>query len=122
MVIAPLSANMLAKIVNGLCGDLLSSVVRAWDTTGIVDGRGRRRIVVAPAMNTCMWRHPLTARQVRVLDEEWGGGDGWFDVLRPVEKTLACGDTGDGAMMPWEDIVKDIERRLGQMANGEKKE
>ena len=115
LVIAPLSANTLAKITNGLCDDLLSSIVRAWDTTGIVDGRGRRRILVAPAMNTCMWRHPITGRQLRVLEEEWGGAaeDGWFDVLRPIEKTLACGDTGDGAMKAWQDVVAEIERRLG---------
>ena len=66
-------------------------------------------------MNTCMWRHPITGRQLRVLEEEWGGAaeDGWFDVLRPIEKTLACGDTGDGAMKAWQDVVAEIERRLG---------
>jgi phosphopantothenoylcysteine decarboxylase len=51
LVVAPLSANTLAKIVNGMSDSLLTSVVRAWDTTGMVDGR-RKRILVAPAMNT----------------------------------------------------------------------
>ncbi|KAL8410113.1 hypothetical protein RB594_008269 [Gaeumannomyces avenae] len=71
MVIAPLSANTLAKVANGLCDNLLTSVVRAWDTDGAVDGRPKR-IVVCPAMNTAMWRHPITARQVRTLEREWG--------------------------------------------------
>lgn len=136
MVIAPLSANMLAKIVGGMADGLLASVVRAWDTTGLIDavnvgaGMGtegvpvRKRIVVAPAMNTAMWRQPVTARQIRVLEEEWGVGggegskgkgsqDGWFEVLRPQEKELACGDVGDGAIKEWKEIVKVIEERLG---------
>ncbi|KAI9054132.1 hypothetical protein LZ554_001303 [Drepanopeziza brunnea f. sp. 'monogermtubi'] len=132
MVIAPLSANTLAKITGGFADNLLTSVVRAWDTTGLVAGEGegegmtmkkekkkKKRILVAPAMNTAMWRHPVTGRQVRVLEEEWGvqgedgeDGEGWFEVLRPMEKELACGDVGDGAMMDWKDIVAVIEERL----------
>lgn len=38
---------------------------------------------------------------------------GWFEVLRPQQKTLACGDVGDGAMMEWKEIVAVIEDRLG---------
>lgn len=84
---------------------------------GSNEGR-RKRILVAPAMNTAMWRHPITKRQVRVLEEEWGikegdeQGEGWFEVLRPMEKELACGDVGDGAMKDWKEIVKVIEARL----------
>ncbi len=55
LVIAPLSANMLGKITNGLCDDLVSSVCRAWDTDGSIDGK-RKRIVVCPAMNSAMYR------------------------------------------------------------------
>lgn len=132
LVIAPLSANSLAKIVNGMSDGLLMSVVRAWDTTGMidgVDGKGRKkRVFVAPAMNTAMWSHPITGRQVRVLEEwsvkdegesEQGGSDGqrqtgfeneWITVLRPIEKELACGDVGGGAMMDWREIVTHVER------------
>ncbi|TVY46276.1 putative phosphopantothenoylcysteine decarboxylase [Lachnellula cervina] len=123
LVVAPLSANTLAKITGGFADNLLTSVVRAWDTEGVIEGQGgKRRIVVAPAMNTAMWRHPVTRRQIRVLEEEWGVGDedggesesqGWFEVLRPQEKELACGDVGDGAMKAWEDIVGVIKKRLG---------
>jgi phosphopantothenoylcysteine decarboxylase len=121
LVVAPLSANTLAKVVNGLSDNLLTSVIRAWDTTGLADGKGSR-IVVAPAMNVAMMMHPVTARQIRVLEEEWGvrededsqtGRQGWFEVLTPIQKTLACGDVGTGAMIEWTEVVKVIEKRLG---------
>ena len=143
MVIAPLSANTLAKVVAGMADNLVTSVVRAWDIapfaipdlsngTATSGNRGgnegeerdgeerlliRRRIVVAPAMNSAMWTHPVTAKQIRVLEEEWGvkgkGEDGWFEVLWPQEKVLACGDIGQGGMCEVVDIVNVIEERLG---------
>jgi len=127
LVIAPLSANTLAKITGGFSDNLLTSVVRAWDTTGqLGEGsevlKGKKRILVAAAMNTAMWRHPITKRQIAVLEDEWGVGDddgdlhgneGWYEVLRPQEKELACGDVGDGAMKDWNEIVQIIEKRLG---------
>ncbi|KAM5350236.1 hypothetical protein ACJ41O_006741 [Fusarium nematophilum] len=111
LVIAPLSANTLAKIVNGMCDSLLTSVVRAWDTTGAVDGV-KKKILVAAAMNTCMWNHPITAKQINTLETEWGGENGWFEVLRPISKGLACGDVGDGAMVTWQRIVEEIEEKI----------
>jgi phosphopantothenoylcysteine decarboxylase len=145
MVVAPLSANGLAKISQGFSDNLISSVIRAWDFSGLIDGArpgvslpysngksreeleglplafrdgGRKGIVVAPAMNTAMWSHPVTAKQMKVLEEEWGvEKGGWFEVLRPMEKRLACGDTGSGAMQSWEEIVRVIERRLS-LADG----
>ncbi|KAJ2895936.1 flavoprotein [Zalerion maritima] len=138
LVIAPLSANTMAKICNGICDNLLTSIVRAWDTDGTVDAapnpatgsdevqRKKKRIVLAPAMNTAMWRHPVTKKQVQQLEGEWGVNDkevddedevnidgGWIEVLRPGEKELACGDIGEGAMMEWEAICGIVERRLG---------
>ena len=67
-------------------------------------------------MNTAMWRHPITRKQISILEEDWGikdNPDGWIEVVRPVEKTLACGDTGDGAMRDWTEIVTMIKARLG---------
>lgn len=122
MVIAPLSANSLAKVAMGMSNDLISCVVRAWDATGMIDQArpginlpydGRKGIVVAPAMNTAMWHHPVTAEHMRKLEKDWGvANGGWFEVLRPIEKELACGDTGSGAMHDWKLIVKRIEERL----------
>lgn len=112
LVIAPLSANSLAKMVNGLSDNLLLSVIRAWDTTGMIDGR-RKRIFVAPAMNTAMWTHPITSKQIELLQHDWGQGeDGWVSVLGPIGKGLACGDVGTGAMMEWQSIVKQILEHL----------
>lgn len=116
MVIAPLSANSLSKIVNGMSDGLLLNVVRAWDTTGLADGR-KKRIFMAPAMNTAMWRHPITKKQIKTLEQEWGAaedgkGEGWITVLHPMEKELACGDIGDGAMMDWRAIVSHIGKYL----------
>lgn len=67
-------------------------------------------------MNTAMWEHPVTGEQVGRLEGEWGG---WFEVLRPVEKGLACGDVGGGAMRDWTEVVGVIERRLGLEEEGE---
>ena len=115
LVIAPLSANTLAKISNGICDNLLTSIIRAWQVEAEPDsssdtevpGPVQKRIIIAPAMNTAMWRHPLTARHLRAPgDNEFYH---WFDVLRPVEKELACGDTGDGAMCDWKKILATIE-------------
>ena len=116
LVVAPLDANTLAKIVNGICDNLLTCVVRAWDTDGTVDQK-IKSIIVAPAMNTAMWKHPITAKQIRILEEDWGiraneEGIGWFEVLRPRESQLMCGDTGVGAMCDWQIIVAVIEKRL----------
>lgn len=140
MLIAPLSANSLAKVSQGMSDNLVTSVVRAWDFSGLIDGArpgvplpypqdkssgeleglpeqfrqgGKKGILVAPAMNTAMWKHPVTAKQIKVLEDEWGvANGGWFEVLRPIEKQLACGDTGSGAMRSWEEIVGVVEERL----------
>ncbi|VBB76385.1 Putative Phosphopantothenoylcysteine decarboxylase [Podospora comata] len=124
LVIAPLSANTLAKIVNGMSDNLLTSVIRAWDTDGSIDLK-KKYIAVAPAMNSAMWRHPITAKQIRTLREDWGvretlldpdGAarliDGWFQVIPPISKALACGDTGDGAMAKVETIRDVIVHRM----------
>ncbi|KAK5138287.1 hypothetical protein LTR08_003348 [Meristemomyces frigidus] len=131
MVIAPLSANSLAKLALGLSDNLISSVVRAWDATGILDQArpgvplpydGKKGIIVAPAMNTAMWHHPITGEHMRRLYEDWSvDSGGWLEVLRPTEKELACGDTGSGAMHDWRFIVTAIESRLQlSLDNGEK--
>ncbi|EPS29812.1 hypothetical protein PDE_04762 [Penicillium oxalicum 114-2] len=120
LVIAPLSANTLAKIVNGMSDNLLTDTIRAWDTTGQIEGMDKR-IVVFPAMNVAMWVHPITTQHIRVLEQDWGVkfdangqriGGGWFEVFRPIDKMLACGDLGIGAMREWTEVVSIIEERL----------
>ncbi|CAM1509504.1 Fc.00g032430.m01.CDS01 [Cosmosporella sp. VM-42] len=116
LVIAPLSANTMAKMVNGMCDNLLTSVIRAWDVTGTVDGT-KKKIIVCAAMNTAMYRHPVTASHLRRL-EEWGGDNGWIEMLQPIAKELACGDVGEGAMISWEKIVEAIEAKITSKNKG----
>ena len=59
-----------------------------------------RPLIVAPAMNTDMWNHPVTARHIQTLKDF-----GFYHVIMPVAKVLACGDVGMGAMAPVDDIV-----------------
>lgn len=95
LLVAPCTMNTLGKIANGLCDNLLTNIVRAWD--------GSKRFFIAPAANTHMWSHPITQQQLIVLQEELG-----VNVIMPVEKTLACGDTGVGAMADIKTIVDRI--------------
>jgi phosphopantothenoylcysteine decarboxylase len=60
-LIAPLDANTMAKIANGLSDNLLSCVARAWDFNA------GKQFFFAPAMNTCMWEHPFTAEHIKKL-------------------------------------------------------
>jgi phosphopantothenoylcysteine decarboxylase len=59
LVIAPLDANTLAKLAAGLADNCLTCVWRAWDPN--------RPVILAPAMNTLMWEHPLTAQHLRQI-------------------------------------------------------
>lgn len=100
LAIVPMSANLLAKVTGGLCNDLLTNVIRAWDI--------QRLIIAAPAMNQLMWEHPVTAKQITTLAEEWK----WFEILSPQVRKLACGDIGQGAMRDWTEVVALINTRL----------
>ena len=104
LVIAPCSANTLAKLANGLCDDLLSCIVRAWDFKD-----PNKRLVIAPAMNTMMWESPFTQKHLETLVELGGGtmdDQKRVQIIGPVEKTLACGDVGNGAMASPTDIAR----------------
>src|SRR6516225_9087868 len=64
LLIAPLDANTLAKLASGLADNCLTCIWRAWDPA--------RPAVLAPAMNTLMWEHPLTIRHLRQLAGDYG--------------------------------------------------
>lgn len=96
LLIAPLSANTLGKIANGLCDNLLTSVVRCWDI-------GKKPLVVAPAMNTMMYEHPITDIQITFLREKL-----LIKVLPTCCKKLMCGDEGFGALLDVDTIVKEV--------------
>lgn len=119
MVIAPLDANTLAKLANGICDNCLTCVWRAWDLG--------RPVLLAPAMNTLMWEHPHTVRHLVHLAQLFGitiepslEADQLADLLGkqtvsplrlvgPISKKLACGDTGQGAMAELPDILNSIQ-------------
>ncbi|XP_040893893.1 phosphopantothenoylcysteine decarboxylase [Toxotes jaculatrix] len=98
LVIAPLDANTLGKIANGICDNLLTCVVRAWDTS--------RPLLFCPAMNTAMWQHPITAQQVSRL-KEFG-----YVEIPCIAKKLVCGDEGKGAMAEVSSIVDVVKQYL----------
>ncbi|KAF8259689.1 flavoprotein [Lactarius quietus] len=95
VLIAPCSANTLAKIANGICDNLVTSLLRALAPT--------TPTYVYPAMNTLMYEHPLTAQHIRIIRDMIG-----YNVVGPVSKSLACGDVGVGAMVEWRDIVASV--------------
>ncbi|KAL7534725.1 hypothetical protein ACHAWF_004934 [Thalassiosira exigua] len=139
-VVAPLSAHTLAKFAHGSCDDLLSCVVRAWDfgQRRTAEGRFGRRgkpLILAPAMNTVMWDHPLTRAQLEAVrgfsqgakaeDEaaSRGGGEakGGTDVVvvvEPAVKKLACGEVGAGALADLDVIVDEVKKCLGRSGWG----
>ncbi|VDB90203.1 unnamed protein product [Peniophora sp. CBMAI 1063] len=92
VLVAPCSANTLAKIAGGLCDNLATSLLRALspDTPTFL----------YPAMNTLMYQHPLTSRHLAIIRDVIG-----YTVVGPISKGLACGDVGVGAMVEWRDIV-----------------
>ena len=92
LLIAPASADFLAKLANGLANDLLSTLTLARDCP----------LLVAPAMNRQMWENPATQRNVATLR-----GDG-ITLLGPASGEQACGEVGLGRMIEAEEIVAEL--------------
>ncbi|MFV1878406.1 bifunctional phosphopantothenoylcysteine decarboxylase/phosphopantothenate--cysteine ligase CoaBC [Nioella sp.] len=89
VVVAPATADLMAKMANGLANDLASTLLMATD----------KRVLIAPAMNVRMWEHPATQRNLATLQ-----GDGVL-VVGPDEGAMACGEFGPGRMAEVPDIV-----------------
>lgn len=100
LVIAPLSANTMAKMANGLSDNLLTSVIRAWNWY--------KPIILAPAMNCDMWNNPLTNIHMKSINNIYKD----VSFCNPVKKTLACGDFGIGAMANISDITSKIKDKM----------
>lgn len=97
LVIAPCSANTLAKLANGICDNLLTSIARAWNMS--------RPFFICPAMNTHMWNHPITRLQIDRLSQFK------CNFVMPQNKLLACGDIGTGGLAEIDDIVNAIRNK-----------
>ena len=96
IVVAPATADLLAKMAAGLAGDLASTLLLATD----------KRVLVAPSMNVRMWGHPATQRNITALR-----GDGVL-MAGPNEGDMACGEYGPGRMAEPLEIVAAIEVAL----------
>jgi len=89
-VIAPATANLLAKMANGIADDFLTSTYLACTAP----------VIVAPAMNTVMWHHPATQRNVERLRVAG------VHIIDPDEGEMACGTIGPGRLSAPERIVE----------------
>ena len=96
IVVAPATADLMAKMAQGRADDLASTLLLATDT----------RVLIAPAMNVRMWTHPATMRNLATL-----AGDG-VRVVGPNEGDMACGEFGPGRMAEPLEIVAAIEAAL----------
>ncbi|WP_304614686.1 bifunctional phosphopantothenoylcysteine decarboxylase/phosphopantothenate--cysteine ligase CoaBC [Paracoccus sp. (in: a-proteobacteria)] len=96
VVVAPATADLMAKMAQGLATDLASTLLLATD----------KRVLIAPAMNVRMWHHPATQRNLATLR-----GDGVLFV-GPDDGDMACGEYGAGRMAEPEAIVAAIRAAL----------
>ncbi len=97
LVVAPATADLMAKMAGGRADDLASTLLLATD----------KRVLVAPAMNVRMWDHPTTRRNLAMLR-----GDGAL-IVGPNEGEMACGEYGSGRMAEPAEIVAAASTALG---------
>ncbi len=101
LVVAPLTANTLARLAHGLADDLLTETALAH----------RGPLVLAPAMNTAMWEHPATQANLALVAERGAV------VVGPAEGELAEGLVGVGRMSEPEEIARRVEALLGNASD-----
>lgn len=97
VVVAPATADLMAKMATGLAGDMATTLLMATDTP----------VMIVPAMNVRMWDHPATQRNLAILR-----GDGIM-VVGPDKGDMACGEFGPGRMVEPEDILTATQTALG---------
>ncbi|MFY0661941.1 MAG: bifunctional phosphopantothenoylcysteine decarboxylase/phosphopantothenate--cysteine ligase CoaBC [Shimia sp.] len=98
IVVAPGTADLMAKMANGMANDMASTLLLATDTP----------VLVAPAMNVRMWDHPATQRNLAQLKT-----DG-IEFVGPNEGDMACGEFGPGRMSEPMEIVQAIQGALSE--------
>ena len=101
MVIAPATANTVAKIANGICDNLLTSVVSAF----------KKPVIIAPAMNCNMWENPIIQENIQKLRSTG------YEIIEPESGFLACGYNGTGRLA---DLNK-IFDKTAEIINSKKK-
>jgi phosphopantothenoylcysteine decarboxylase/phosphopantothenate--cysteine ligase len=104
VVVAPATADLMAKMAIGQANDLATTALLATD----------KPVLIVPAMNVRMWNHPATQRNLATLR-----GDG-VRICGPEEGPMACGEFGPGRMSEVADIVKAIEAFFAERAQDQK--
>jgi phosphopantothenoylcysteine decarboxylase / phosphopantothenate---cysteine ligase len=102
IVIAPATANILAKMAAGIADDLATTILLATD----------KPVLAVPAMNVRMWQHPATMRNLAQLR-----ADG-ISIMPPAEGNMACGEYGPGRLPEPPEIVTAIQAMLNQTKHG----
>ncbi|HSR68441.1 MAG TPA: bifunctional phosphopantothenoylcysteine decarboxylase/phosphopantothenate--cysteine ligase CoaBC [Acidobacteriota bacterium] len=97
LLVAPATANSLGKFAHGIADDFLSTLYLSTQTP----------VILAPAMNVEMWRHPATRHNLSVLRERG------VEIIEPGSGYLACGEVGEGRLAEPEEIVQAALKRLG---------
>jgi phosphopantothenoylcysteine decarboxylase/phosphopantothenate--cysteine ligase len=93
VVVAPATANIIGKAANGICDDLLSTMLcTCWNKPALL----------APAMNTRMWENPVVQANIEKLKQIG------FEIVGPATGRLACGTEGIGRMAEPQDILEAI--------------
>ena len=100
LLIAPATANTIAKLAHGIADNLLSSMALAWHGP----------CIIAPAMNSRMYEHPATQRNLQLLSERG------LTIIEPEEGWLACGETGRGRLASTPRILVEVLRTLAAQA------
>ena len=98
LLIAPATANIIAKLAHGLANDALSCIALALNP--------KAKILIAPAMNGKMWLHPATQQNVATLKSRGA------EFVGPEQGMLSCGYEGLGRLWPVDDIAKRVSRLL----------
>lgn len=98
ILIAPATANVLAKLAHGVADDMLTTVVLA----------ARCKKLAAPSMNTAMLENPVTQDNLAAL-RKYG-----FEIVEPAAGLLACGDVGKGKLPPPEELAEHVLRHLAR--------
>lgn len=101
ILLAPATADLIARLSSGRADDLLTTLVLATDA----------KVALAPAMNRLMWSHPATQGNIATLRHRG------VEVLGPGRGEQACGETGDGRMLEPLEIVSGVERLLPAAAS-----
>lgn len=94
ILIAPASCDFISRLASGRCDDLLSATIISSDAT----------VVICPAMNSRMWRHPATKQNIEKL-KSYG-----YKIIPPEKGELACGEVDTGRLVEPEKILEFIKK------------